>query len=149
VNSIATIKGGTHVNYITDQITSKLMAVIKKRNKGQDIKAGQIKNHISIFVNALIVNPAFDSQTKENLTTTNSNFGSVCILPDKFVKCVEKSSIIDNILNWAKFKQNNELKKKGGSKKSKVVGITKLDDANFAGIIMNYFIDDSCDYFLM
>ena len=49
------------------------------------------------------------------------------------MKAIEKSGIIDNILNWAKFKQNAELKKKGGSKRSKLTGITKLDDANCAG----------------
>lgn len=46
---------------------------------------------------------------------------------------VEKSGVIDNILSWAKFKQSNELKRKGGSKRSKLTGITKLDDANCAG----------------
>ena len=133
VNSIATIKGGTHVNYITDQITNKLMAVVKKRNKGQEVKPGQIKNHLVVYVNALVVNPAFDSQTKENLTTKQSSFGSTCTLTDKFLKNIEKSCVIDNVLNWAKFKQNAELKKKGGSKRSKLTGIVKLDDANFAG----------------
>lgn len=133
VNSIATIKGGTHVNYITDQITAKLMAVVKKRNKGQEVKPGQIKNHLAVYVNALVVNPAFDSQTKENLTTKQSAFGSACVLSDKFLKNIEKSAIIDNVLNWAKFKQNAELKKKGGSKRSKLTGIVKLDDANNAG----------------
>jgi len=44
-------------------------------------------------------------------------------------------------LNWAKFKQNAELKKKGGSKKSKILGITKLDDANFAGTGEDNFCD--------
>lgn len=133
VNSIATIKGGTHVNYITDQITAKLAGIVKKRNKGQEVKPGQIKNHLAVFVSALVVNPAFDSQTKENLTTKTSAFGSTCVLPEKFLKNIEKSSIIDHVLNWAKFKQTAELKKKGGSKKSKLVGITKLDDANNAG----------------
>jgi hypothetical protein len=33
------------------------------------VKGHQIKNHLSVFVNALIENPAFDSQTKETLTT--------------------------------------------------------------------------------
>ena len=97
------------------------------------MKAFQIKNHLAVYVNALIVNPAFDSQTKENLTTKPSAFGSTAVLEEKFLKKVEKSGIIDNIVTWAKFKQNAELKKKGGSKKSKLVGITKLDDANFAG----------------
>lgn len=133
VNSICTIKGGQHVNYIVDQLTSRLIGAVKKKNKGQEVKAAHIKNHLAVYVNALVVNPSFDSQTKENLTTKASAFGSTAVLEDKFLKKVEKSGIIDNILSWAKFKQNAELKKKGGSKKSKLVGITKLDDANFAG----------------
>lgn len=36
-------------------------------------------------------------------------------------------------IRWAKNKQDTELKRKGGSKHSKVLGINKLDDANFAG----------------
>lgn len=133
VNSICTSKGGCHVNYIVDQITTKLAAVVKKKNKGEEVKTHQIKNHLSVFVNALIVNPAFDSQTKENLTTKASAFGSTCSVSEKMMKQIEKSGIIDNILNWAKFKQTAELKKKSGSKRSKLVGIIKLDDANFAG----------------
>lgn len=133
VNSICTTKGGAHVNYIADQITSKLQGVIKKRNKGEEVKANQIKNHLAVYVNALIVNPAFDSQTKENLTTKISAFGSQCVVPDKLLKKIEKSAIIDNVLSWAKFKQTADLKKKSGSKRSKLVGITKLDDANYAG----------------
>lgn len=133
VNSICTMKGGQHVQYIADQVANRLVATVKKKNKGQEIKISNIKNHLAIYVNALVVNPAFDSQTKENLTTKVSQFGSTCTVSEKIFKAVEKSGIVDNILSWAKFKQNAELKKKGGSKKSKLIGITKLDDANFAG----------------
>jgi DNA topoisomerase-2 len=133
VNSICTTKGGQHVNYIVDQLTSRLMATVKKKNKGQEVKAAHIKNHLCVYVNALVVNPAFDSQTKETMTTKSSSFGSTCPLPEKFLKKIEASGVIDNILSWAKFKQNAELKKKGGSKRSKLIGITKLDDANHAG----------------
>ena len=41
--------------------------------------------------------------------------------------------MIDNILSFAKIKQTNELKRKGGSKRAKLFGIPKLDDANYAG----------------
>lgn len=132
-NSIATSKGGTHVNYIADQISAKLMAPVKKKNKGTEVKAHQIKAHLAVYVNSLIVNPAFDSQTKENLTTKATQFGSKCVVSDKMLKTIEKSGIIDNILSWAKFKQAGELKKKSGAKKSKLIGIPKLDDANHAG----------------
>jgi hypothetical protein len=40
---------------------------------------------------------------------------------------------VDAVVNWAKFKQDEQLKRKGGSKRTKVLGITKLDDANYAG----------------
>jgi DNA topoisomerase-2 len=132
-NSICTIKGGQHVNYIADQVITRLAAVLKKRNKGVEIKPNQIKNHLAVYVNALIVNPAFDSQTKENLTTKPVSFGSTCVVPEKMLKELEKSNIVDKILDWARYKQNAELKKKGGSKQTRVMGITKLDDANFAG----------------
>jgi DNA gyrase/topoisomerase IV subunit B len=39
-----------------------------------------------IFVNALVENPAFDSQTKECLTLRSSAFGSKCDLSEEFVK---------------------------------------------------------------
>ncbi|KAL7552981.1 hypothetical protein ACHAWF_016218 [Thalassiosira exigua] len=133
VNAIATHKGGGHVNYIADQIAKKLQAAVKKKNKGgTEIKPNQIKNHLAIFVNCLVENPTFDSQTKENMTIRPATFNSVK-LSDKFTKQVEKSGVVDSIMSYAKFKQNQALKRKGGTKKTKLTGITKLDDANHAG----------------
>ena len=34
VNAIATTKGGSHVNYITELITKRLQAAVNKKNKG-------------------------------------------------------------------------------------------------------------------
>lgn len=134
VNAICTSKGGGHVTYVADQVAAHLVKTIKKKNKGGvDVKPSQIKNHLCIFVNCLVENPAFDSQTKEFLTTRPKQFGSECKLSDKFLKQVDKSDIVDMILSFAKFKQDRELKKKGGVKKVKLTGIPKLDDANSAG----------------
>lgn len=63
VNGIATTKGGTHVNYILDQITDKVIQAISKKNT-PTIKAFQVKAHLKVFINCLIENPSFDSQTK-------------------------------------------------------------------------------------
>jgi DNA topoisomerase-2 len=98
-----------------------------------EIKAHQIKNHLSVFVNCLIVNPAFDSQTKELLTTTKSKFGSKCALPDSFLKKLDKCGLVESILAFAQFKAKEQLGKKGGVKRNKLLGIAKLDDANNAG----------------
>lgn len=74
-NSIATIKGGTHVNVMADQIVKALQAHIEKKNKGAKVKPPQMKSHMWIFVRSLIENPTFDSQTKETLTLVASKFG--------------------------------------------------------------------------
>lgn len=81
----------------------------------------------------MIENPAFDSQTKENLTLRPDKFGSKCELSDKFLKKVADCGVVDNILSWHQFKQQKELKKQDGTKTQRITGIPKLDDANDAG----------------
>jgi DNA topoisomerase-2 len=132
VNSIATIKGGTHVDYVTSQITNHIVAAVNKKNKNANVKAHNVKNHLWVFVNALIDNPAFDSQTKETLTLRQSSFGSKCELSEDFLKKVGKSGVVENLLSWADFKQNKDLKKSDGAKTGRVL-VEKLDDAAEAG----------------
>jgi len=43
------------------------------------------------------------------------------------------SAIVDNIISFVRFKQGEAMKKKSGTKKLKLTGIAKLDDANNAG----------------
>ncbi|XP_055299060.1 DNA topoisomerase 2 isoform X3 [Sitodiplosis mosellana] len=134
VNSIATTKGGRHVDYITDMIVKQLIETIKKKNKGGvSIKPFQVKTHMWVFINCLIVNPTFDSQTKENMTLQTKSFGSSCKLSEKFFNGVTKSGILESVLSWAKFKAQNDLAKTSGKKNSKLRGIPKLEDANDAG----------------
>lgn len=85
-NSIATTKGGTHVNYIADQIAKSLVTAIGKKNKAATVKPTQIKNHLWIFINSLIENPTFDSQTKDTLTLPASKFGTKPALSEDFMK---------------------------------------------------------------
>ncbi|XP_073355939.1 DNA topoisomerase 2-like [Aegilops tauschii subsp. strangulata] len=86
VNGIATIRGGTHVNYVANQIASHLMGIVNKINKQASMKLHTVKGYLWVFVNALIENPLFDSQTKETLTTHQSSFGSTCFLSEDFLK---------------------------------------------------------------
>lgn len=133
VNSIATYSGGTHVNYIADQIVDKLLAFVTKKNKGGvKLNKSQIKNHIFLFVNCHIVNPAFTSQTKEQLTTKKSQFGSEVVLSDKFLKAIEKTEVIQNIMHFAQQKADLVMKKTDGNKRSRMDN-AKLTDANKAG----------------
>ena len=72
-----------------------------------------------MFINCLIENPAFDSQTKETLTLRKENFGSTCELSEGFLKKVVSSGIIDSVVNLAQAKESIELKKKLGQQGKK------------------------------
>lgn len=137
VNSINTIKGGTHVTHITDQLVEAILKVVKSKNRGGiEIKPQHVRNHLFVFVNCLIENPAFDSQTKETLTTKQSKFGSSCEIPEGMMKKVMKSGVVDMILDWAKAKQKVDLGrqlKSGTKNQTRVLGVPKLEDANDAG----------------
>ena len=67
------------------------------------------------------------------MTTKPENFGSECILPDKILKEVLESGIVDTIVSIAEAKDKAKLKKMAGGKKQRVTGVEKLDDANWAG----------------
>eukprot|EP00775_Hariotina_reticulata_P006914 gene6914-7130_t len=132
-NSICTSKGGTHVNYIVDQITKHLVEKLNKKNKNNNVKPFMVKNHLWVFINTQIENPAFDSQTKETLTIKPSSFGSKCELSSQLMDKVAKCGVMDNILSFAAFKNQKELKKSDGAKRSRLTGVSKLSDANDAG----------------
>lgn len=88
-----------------------------------------------MFINCLIENPAFDSQTKETLMTKQIDFGgSNFELSEKFMKEVLKSGVMDFIVSQARAKEKVKIQKAlSGKKASKLFGIPKLDDANMAG----------------
>ncbi|CAM1511378.1 Fc.00g088910.m01.CDS01 [Cosmosporella sp. VM-42] len=132
VNSIATTTGGTHVNYVADQITGSLLKTLNKRKKGHTLKQSHLRNHIFVFVNCYVDNPAFTSQTKEQLTTKVSQFGSKCVLGEDFLKKVAKSDAIQNIMDFAEKKADKMMSKSDGSKRSRVSN-AKLVEANLAG----------------
>ncbi|ETO35265.1 hypothetical protein RFI_01798 [Reticulomyxa filosa] len=84
VNNIWTMKGGNHVKYIIEQIIDYIRNNYKTKIKSigniNDIKnilkPQFIKDQIFIFINCLIENPSFSSQTKEEMILKKTNFGS-------------------------------------------------------------------------
>lgn len=141
VNGIWTIKGGRHVDYILNQIIDKVKGILTKntRTKNKTIKTSQIKDNIWLFVDSIIENPSFTSQTKEELTTKISQFGSSCQVDEKWVEKWMKNttsnndSFIERMVENIQQDTNKSLKKTDGSKKSVIHGIPKLEDAFFAG----------------
>ena len=131
VNGINTIKGGKHVEYITNMITKNLVDMTLAKKK-KAVKSQHIKDNLFVFVKALIVNPSFDSQSKETLTTPVAKFGSKCDLSDKFFDKLYKSGIVDKALSITEFYDKKKLVKTDGKKISRII-VPKLDDANLAG----------------
>ena len=132
VNGINTHQGGKHVEYIVKQITKKMVDYIQKKKK-TEVKESFIKDNLMVFVNATIVNPAFDSQTKGSLNTLPKNFGSECIVPDVFIEKLAESGIMERALALSEFRDSQTLKKTDGKKKVRILDIPKLIDAHHAG----------------
>ena len=133
VNGISTHIGGTHVNYISNQIVKLLGEKLDKISKSS-IKQNIIKNHLFLFLNCRIPNPTFETQTKENLTTkmTNDIIKDV-VISDAFIKKLSTSQIKNDIVNFAALKEFQETKKLTQNNQKTKVKIDKLDDANKAG----------------
>jgi DNA topoisomerase-2 len=133
VNGLCTIRGGKHVEYICNQIIKKLSDLIVKKNKNVTVKPQSIKDNLILFVKATIVNPAFDSQSKETLTTPVAKFGSKGEISDKFIEKLYKSGIVEKVLELSQLNDAKTLQKTDGKKKNVIRGLPKLEDANWAG----------------
>lgn len=132
VNGIKTPKGGTHVTYVSEQLVKKIMGYIKTVHK-VDIKGSYIKENLTLFIDCIIEDPAFGSQTKEELTNRASTFGSKCEIDDDIMKEIAKTKLIDDVIKYAQYRESGELKKTDGKKNGSVSDIEKLDDAGWAG----------------
>lgn len=131
VNGIHTSKGGRHVDYLVNQIIQKLIKYIETKKKVK-VSASSIRSQLMIFVRCDIVNPSFDSQTKEYMMTVHSKFGSTCEVSDKVIDKLAKMGIMSTSCALSQITQQRALVKTDGSKK-KNVHIENLIDANFAG----------------
>ena len=132
VNGVWTIRGGKHVDYILQQIAKHVCDTIEKKEKIK-VKPVYVRDHLMLFVKAMIVNPAFDGQTKETLTTPASKFGSKCELPKEFMDRVYKLGLVERVIEHYQYKEQSKAKKDEGKKRGRISGIPKLDDANKAG----------------
>ena len=134
VNGIFTNKGGKHVDYIIDLLLDKFQKII-----GSNFTKKLLNDHITICLKSSIVNPTFNSQTKEELNTPITKFGVLnnvsmkCIIPDSFWSNIKNSPLLEQLKQALTLTNQKLLSKTDGSKKSKIKNLPKLEDANFAG----------------
>lgn len=115
VNSTNVFQGGTHIDALMTTIVNGIREHIKKKTK-QDIKPSDIKNHFFLMGTFTINNPRYNSQTKEFLQTPVKDFGMSLDVTDKVIQQIIKSTIVQEIIEWAENKKALEdlaaLKKK-------------------------------------
>jgi len=131
VNGINTRKGGKHVETVQRHVLGDVCEIGKK--KKMDLKPAQLKDTVTFFVNATIVNPSFDSQTKECLTTPVAKFGSTVAIGAGFVDKLVKFGILEEAQAILDARLTKDAKKTDGSKKRTIYGLPKLEDALWAG----------------
>jgi DNA topoisomerase-2 len=131
VNGIFTRRGGKHVDTVARTV---LGAFCDGPGKKFDLKPAQLKDAVTFFVNATIVNPDFESQSKETLTTIASRFGSKFEVSDKFVtRLAKEGGLLEEAAAVLESRLMREAKKVDGKKTASVRGIPKLEDAAWAG----------------
>jgi DNA topoisomerase-2 len=135
VNGINTRKGGNHVDYVVRNVLESFCEAAKaaKGKKRLDVKPGQIRNAVVFFVNATITNPAFDSQTKENMTSAVAKWGSKPTFSGALVDKLNRLGLLDEARDLLEAREAKEAKKTDGKKRSKLHGLPKLKDAIWAG----------------
>jgi DNA topoisomerase-2 len=134
VNGIFTNRGGKHVDYISDLLVDKLGKLV-----GPEFNKKLLGDWVTICLKASVVNPTFNSQTKEELNTPVTKFGLLgsiameCVIPDSFWTQIKNSPVLSQLKQVLALSNQRILSKLDGSKKSKIKNLPKLEDANYAG----------------
>ena len=101
---------GTHIKAVRLPIGHTVSEVLKKKHKIEVTNKG-IDGKYGIFGVFNISNPSYDSQTKECLTTPQESFykdGKEFIIPEEFLKKIQRSEIVELVLDWYRQKQEAE-----------------------------------------
>jgi DNA topoisomerase II len=137
VNGLYTKDGGKHVDFITSRLYKPVKDMLSERTKkGNDVQSDHIKQQLFLFINAVVVNPEFNSQSKTKLTSKITDFQFECAkLPTDFIKnLVGKCKLGTIALSYEKFRSDMDISSKtDGSKTSTLRGVDKLEDAKYAG----------------
>ena len=84
------------------------------------MNASMIRNKLMVFVNCLVENPHFDSQSKDNLTSVQSVSIDDCKLSPKFLKeIIQKLDLIEDLLADVSMREKRKLMKAVTTKASR------------------------------
>eukprot|EP00041_Stephanoeca_diplocostata_P032707 m.1055772 g.1055772 ORF g.1055772 m.1055772 type:complete len:1315 (+) comp24195_c2_seq5:303-4247(+) len=137
VNNICTARGGTHVTHIQRQFTKAFSDHLARKHPDLRVSSVGIRNQMQLFVASQVENAAFNSQTKDQLTTPPRDFGSDCTVSARVLRqAVADTAIISNIVASANRKERLLLTNQARGDKSRrksFIDVPKLEDAVLAG----------------
>ena len=104
---------GTHVDMIYRRLQDSINDLIKKKlKKSCTIRPQQLKDSLILLINININNPSFTSQTKERLDTPVDKYGfKYTGLSPTLTKQLEKSDVMNNILQMVQADENKQIAK--------------------------------------
>jgi len=132
VNGLVTVDGGVHVDCVQEPVIQHICQLVngdkKKKDKNLTISARYIKPHMSIIVNARLLDTEYNSQSKTKLTSPEPHFE----IEENKIKKVNDWDMIKRLhaeLEALAFRTAS----KGDGKKTKHIKEEKGFNANKAG----------------
>ena len=131
INSSPTVEGGVHVNAAFKSVTDNMLTALRKKEKSIRLTIGDVKPHVTLVMNATLINPEFSSQSKTKLTGYNQKENIAIDIPKETQRKLQKWNLVDRLLRSIEAKKGTVLKKTDGKREKHVEG--KFQDANLAG----------------
>lgn len=128
-NGIFTSEGGTHVNEWTNALFSEMCQTLNKKYKKPDLlTVEKVSRHVWIFIDAILCEPTFSSQSKNKLSGPKVPI----VLEEKHVKKFMKWKEFVGNVSDVFVKKDIQILKSVQTKK-RITKVDGLQHANFAG----------------
>ena len=105
---------GTHIRAVRNEVNNTVAEFLLKKDK-IEVTTRAVDGKYAVFMNINVSNPAYDSQTKDTLTTPIDRFSkdekAVWTIPERFLTQITKSEIIELMRDWFKQKTAAEDQK--------------------------------------
>ena len=105
---------GTHIRAVRNEVNNTVVDFLQKKDK-IEVTTRAVDGKYALFMNINVSNPAYDSQTKDTLTTPVDKFSKdekvIWDVPEKFLTQITKSEIIELMRDWFKQKTAAEDEK--------------------------------------
>ena len=105
---------GTHIRAVRNEVNNTVVDFLQKKDK-IEVTTRAVDGKYAVFMNINVSNPAYDSQTKDTLTTPVDKFSKdekvIWDVPEKFLTQITKSEIIELMRDWFKQKSGAEDEK--------------------------------------